>query len=104
MDEGIVGTLIHVDFKVLETHLGLAWQKIAFGSFQVGQRILFAETDWDGKLIDGFFEILQTGKTYSSQVKIFGQVLLSLFDADVDVLHGVFEWGKVQLQDGAVVK
>jgi len=61
-----------------------------------------AEANW--KLIDGFLEIFDAGVAYSSQVKVFRQILFSLFNAAIDVIMSLFPIFKINMDDSAMVE
>ena len=85
MDVVVVRLHFYIPMKVLECLFGVAKEKKAFCSFKIACRILLVQTDSDGKLIDRTHQILGACIAQASEVEVLRKIILSFFDASVDI-------------------
>ena len=83
MNSDIFGLHGHIHFQIPKANFCISRNKIAFGSFQIRQSMLFIQTDGNGKFVDCLENLMLTSVAQATQVEIFRQVLLSFLYATV---------------------
>jgi hypothetical protein len=104
MDFLVFGCEGDVALEIEEGLVRIAFDLQTFGPFEVGFAVFLVEVDGDGKVLDCLTEIAKNGEDESSEIEVFGDVVLALFDGFVDVCHCFVEVVAVKMQNGAIVE
>ncbi len=96
MDVGVFRGKSYILLQVDESLIWVAFYLQTFGSFEVWFGVLLVEVDGNWEVLDSLGEITKTGKYDTSQVKIFGDVVLTLLYGFVHIRNGFAEILKVE--------
>ncbi len=96
MDVWVLRSKSYVLLQVDESLIWVALYLQALGSFEVWFGVLLVEVDGNWEVLDSLGEITKTGKYDSSQVEIFGDVVLTLLYGLVHIRNGFAEILKVE--------